>query len=133
MKHFKVVDALIAGGFVNVDDRAGNGATPLEVAIETLDKETVAYLLAKGAQVNAAGPNGWTPLHAAIDAEVEAALYEQDMGKPTAAPVPTISSMLAEHGANRGAKNSWGETPLAMARKRGHLAAALLLQETRQA
>ena len=128
MKRLDVVDALIKGGLVDLNVHPQNGLTPLKVAIETMDRNVVAHLLDKGAGIDDAGSDDWSPLHAAIDMEVEIALFELDTHGTSFAPSSTISALLLERGADPKAKNSRGETPLDLARERGHLAAVALLQ-----
>lgn len=128
MKRVDVVDGLLDGGFIGVNVRNRNGLAPLEIAIETLDKQVVSHLLDKGAQMNGTGANGLTPLHAAIDTEVEAALCDRDRTGTNVAPASIISTLLLERGADKRARSIRGETPLDFARRRGHLTAAAILQ-----
>lgn len=128
LKRLDVLNAIVDGGFVGINARSRIGLTSLEVAIETLDEKVVFHLLEKGANVNECGGNGLTPLHTAIDIEMEAALYATDITGQKVDPVATISSLLIERGADRGARNIHGETPAEFAKTRGHLAVFAILQ-----
>jgi ankyrin repeat protein len=99
--------------------------SPLGRAIDRLDADEVSRLLAQGADVNDVdSDDGWSSLHLAIDAEVDEA---------TQAETPltdTITRMLLAAGADRTLRTAEGETPLDMARRRGHrLAESLLLPQ----
>ena len=92
--------------------------TPLHAALAgACDAAIVRALVAHGADVNAAGANGYTPLHvAASRGNVE------------------LIRFLVESGARAGARMDDGKTAADLARERGHAEAARLLDElTRQA
>jgi uncharacterized protein len=77
---------------------AGLNETRLEQALKAGDKEAVKFLLKQGADVNAADPDGTTPLHwAANTGDTE-----------------TVQ-LLLRAGANPKARNRYGATPLSLA------------------
>ena len=88
--------------------------TPLHLAVKANSLKTVAFLIEKGALVNAVSTSGISPLHMA-------ALYGyQD-----------ICQKLLQHGANRTLTNSQGDTPFTIATKKNHesILPLLLLNE----
>ncbi len=101
------------------------GRTALHAAAESLQLKAMEFLLRKGADVNAETSPGWTPLMAAIDAEVIAATEHRREGEPEAA----VSSLLIRHRADVWRKTSDGMTPLLFAQRRGHQQAATILRE----
>lgn len=86
------------------------GVTPLFWAATTGNVELATFLLARGADVNAADHVGATPLHHAIR-----------MGQPE------ITRLLLEHGANVNARSNIGQTPLHLAVLRDNQEVAGLL------
>jgi ankyrin repeat protein len=88
------------------------GRTPLHLAAGSGRADVAAYLVARGADVNAADNNAWTPLHAAAAADRDEAVR-----------------ILIDGKAALESRTSEGETPLAVAAGRGAArAAARLLQ-----
>jgi len=88
------------------------GLTPLHLAAGSGRADVAAYLVARGADVNAADNNAWTPLHAASAADQDEAVR-----------------LLIENKTALESRTSEGETPLAVAAGRGAArAAARLLQ-----
>jgi ankyrin repeat protein len=86
----------IDGALVHANDT--DGSTPLHCATWKGHVETVAFLLAAGADVNAHNSNdhwGTTPLHAAAHANQVA-----------------IARLLLEHGADVNAQDMNGKTPM---------------------
>lgn len=88
------------------------GDTPLHEAIRHGQEEIASLLIDAGADVNATGEFGKTPLHYAAEAEGPASLAE----------------LLIENGADVEKPNKGGETPLYMAAGHNHEVANLLLQ-----
>lgn len=88
------------------------GVPILQSAVASGNVDMVKILLVRGADVNIKGEeNGLTPLHAAaFDGQLE------------------IARLLIEHGADVNAKMKNGDTPLAIAKKKGHAQVAALLE-----
>ena len=100
---------LLASPQINIEARAPNGDTALMVAAYKGDRDTVAALLAKGAEPNRPG---WTALHyAATSGNIE------------------IVRMLLEKSAYIDAESPNRTTPLMMAAGAGHTAVVKLLVE----
>ena len=92
--------------------RDDSGRTPLHAAAGSGRAEVATYLIARGADVNAADNNAWTPLHAAAAADQN-----------------ELVRILIDGKAALESRTSEGETPLAVAASRGAArAAAQLLQ-----
>lgn len=128
LRRLDVLDAMLDGGLVDINVRNRVGLTLLEVAIETSDEKVISHILDKGANVNECGSTGLTPLHLAIDIEMEIALHQIDTTGKKVDPVAKVSALLLERGADKKAKCINGETPLEFAQERGHAAAVSLLQ-----
>ena len=95
------------GADVNAAAENAQRVTPLHAAAATCDRETMALLLERGADVHAKQQQDYTPLHgAASRGDVE------------------IAKLLLARGADRGAKAADGMTPADVARKYGHPAFA---------
>ena len=90
--------------------RDETGMTPLHCAAYNNHLELAAYLISKGADVNAAKDNNSRPLHGA-------AFYN----------CPDIVKLLLEHGADIEATNSSGYTPLLSAAAAGRIEPARIL------
>jgi len=90
------------GADVNAAAENAQRVAPLHAAAAVCDRETVAMLLERGADVSAKQQQDYTPLHgAASRGDVE------------------IAKLLLAHGAEREAKGSDGLTPADVARKYG--------------
>jgi ankyrin repeat protein len=126
LRRMDVFDDLILNG-ADINARNRLGLNPLEVAIETLDSSVLKHVLEKSPLLNAVGPDGMPILHTSIDAEVEAALYDEDTEGRKAEPSAQLTSLLLQAGADKSLRNNRGETPLQVAERRGHSAAAHLL------
>jgi ankyrin repeat protein len=75
--------------------------------------------------VNAKGVDGQTPLHLAIDSEVQWAIYPGD--GVSREPTGEIIKLLIDGGADVNAKMDKGETPLEWAKRLGHKPAQEIL------
>jgi uncharacterized protein len=104
-----------------------NGA--LFSAVEHMRPEVVRLLLSHGADVNAKDEFGVTPLHLALDIEVEHSKYLYDVEGIDSQPATGISQILLEHGADINARTVRGETPLDWATESNHEAGLMMLQE----
>jgi ankyrin repeat protein len=90
----------------------GLGNTPLHEAIRLGCPEIASELIRVGAEVNALGDLGKTPLH-----------YASERDQPT-----DLARLLVEAGADMAKPNKAGETPLHIAAAQNHEVAGLLLQ-----
>ncbi len=84
-----------------IDAVDNDGRTALLAAAQKGNAAAVAALLEAGASAAVAGPNAVTPLHAAVDA----------------VSAPAVRLLLLK-GADKTAKNSYGDTPLDLAKRR---------------
>ena len=111
----EVEDLLRRGANPNACDAVG--ISVLNEAVEQGHSAIVERLIRAGADVNHRTPDGWTPLHHAVDAEADAFLQ---VGKPRDL---AVIRLLLQAGADPHAK--WeragrpSETPLDMARQYG--------------
>jgi len=98
---------------VNVNGTVNNGMTPLYIACHNGHVDVARMLLDKGAEVDRAETRGgWTPLHAACgNGHVDVAL------------------LLLEKGAEVNRASKYGNTPLAIARKKGYLTIVSMLED----
>lgn len=88
-----------------------SGKTPLMMAAGNGDDQIVAYLLEKGADPKAEGPQGSTALHAAGSFGALTSKPGGNVGSEYP-PNPKIAELLIEKGADVNAKNDEGKTPL---------------------
>ena len=78
----------------------------LSCAASRVESDEVRRLLAMGVNPNFSCSYGQTPLHLAIDSEID---WNDPDPEP---PEATLARLLLEHGANPNAKTESGETPL---------------------
>ena len=112
---------------VNVNARDERGKSALECAVAALETHIIKLLILKGAEVNAMNNDGYTPLHQAIESEVDEDMYPSDGIRKR--PMGEIVKLLIESGANVNAKTLEGETPLHFALSLNHKAAQVILRE----
>ena len=90
-----------AAGDAPVDATSRHGETPLHRAVRNNDRQSVAALLQRGADVNVGSAAGWTPLHFALVADTEGDDRHE------------LAMMLIERGADVNAETAVaGWTPL---------------------
>jgi len=102
--------SLIQAG-VDVNRRTPNGTAPLDRAVGAGFKDIAELLIAKGADVNAKGNWGWTPLHSAVYGHKD------------------IVALLIAKGADVRARDGSGRTPLAYAQNEGYTEIVELLRQ----
>jgi ankyrin repeat protein len=95
--HLDCMDDFLAEDPDRIHARGAHGIPLLYFPVIHAHIEVANYLLQRGADPNAASPDGITPLHAAV-------MFNQ----------PGMARWLLEHGANPGSKYE-GKTPLAIA------------------
>jgi len=106
-----------------------NRALCMACASKKIKGQSVSWLIQKGADVNARGPNQRTPLHEAIacGSEESGDWDQTEAGKD--GPPEKVRLLLA-HGADLTAEEDHGLTPMAMARYLGKRTAVALLAGT---
>ncbi|KAK2813741.1 hypothetical protein FQN50_000139 [Emmonsiellopsis sp. PD_5] len=97
-----------------VDER-DKGTTALHLASRYLEMEVAQILLEFGANVNARGPDGWSPIQYALHASAG------EFNSRALANARTISRMLIGFGANVNSKTEMGLAPLHQAAAYGDL------------
>ena len=142
MERTPIIEATISGDVQAARRILADGAIPdlaelnsvLFIAVEHMYPEIVRLLLSHGADVNVKDEFGTTPLHLALDSEVEHSKYLYDVEGIEVPPTTEISEILLELGADISAETERGETPLQWAVKSNHEAGVKMLQErgTRQ-
>ena len=105
----------------------------LHQAVEQMDIGAAKTLLEQGAEVNARDPEFGmaTALHLAVDIECEDACRRSDRGDAHAAPVPGLTQLLLDFGADPSLPDAGGRTPRDWAAERSHLAALALFDAQR--
>jgi ankyrin repeat protein len=105
----------------------------LSQAIENMDLASAKSLLEQGANVHARDPavGMATALHLAVDIESEDACRRFDAGDAEASPVPLLTELLLDFGADPSLRDSDGKTPRDWATQRQHLAAIKLFEARR--
>eukprot|EP00040_Diaphanoeca_grandis_P033446 m.205047 g.205047 ORF g.205047 m.205047 type:complete len:735 (+) comp32904_c0_seq2:442-2646(+) len=91
----EVVEALLAGGTVDIETRSPSGMTALALAATYGHVEVLQYLMEKGANIDATSTDGCSPLHLAILEENSDAV-----------------EFLLTNGADKKLPNVDGETPI---------------------
>ena len=132
------VQALLTAPDIDIDAKKTNGATALIVAVDNRKDDAVKALINKGANVNTADNDGWTPLIFAAKhghlPTIQALLSASDIdihaknpdGK-TALHVAAVRDkdhvvkVLIDHGAEVNARTHDGRTLLGAVANRGHL------------
>jgi ankyrin repeat protein len=114
---------------VDANARDAHNLAALDVAIEELDLEIVALLIRKAADVNAKDESGQTPLHRAIDSEVQWDMYPGDGVRRS--PTGEIVKLLIQAGADVNAQTNNAETPLQWAQNLGNKPAEDILLRCR--
>src|SRR4051812_39886478 len=104
---------LDAGGDVNRRDQKMNWSL-LHFAAEDGNPEIVRLLATRGADLNARARNGWTPLHLALDSDIDAAQQEARR----ASELPTVEALI-ELGADTTAMAADGLLPRDIAAEYG--------------
>jgi len=107
---------LLIDNGANVDYVSPTGSTPLFHAMRRYRPESVAVLLAAGANVHHIPRNGWSILHQALDCN-------QKISEENAA----IVKQLIDAGANINLQLTSGQTPLSLAVTNNHFAELILL------
>ena len=120
----ELVEILVDHNFMSLSARDNQNNTPLHYAIKNGDKETIAFLLQKGADICIPNSNGDTPLALlALKGEPYFSLVRPYINRGDAVEstplhraaihrnIPAIQILL-ENGANISAINSDGEAPL---------------------
>jgi ankyrin repeat protein len=109
-----------------VDPETGN--TILLLAIESSQLGAVRFLLKRGANPNKSGPGGVTPLHLAVDVEVEEAKRRFDVSGEASRVATSLVTLLLEAGADPRQSNPTGETPIHWAQNSRHGEAERLMR-----
>jgi uncharacterized protein len=136
-----------------IDARDGDGATPLMRAAHVGDLPAVRALLAAGADVNAADPQGWTALGKAVyNADLDRGFADVvqvliDAGASVEAPIgygirplmlaagygeTAVVEVLLDAGADVLARNDGGLTALMMVKEKFYVDVINLLYEAEQ-
>ena len=98
---------LAAGG--NVDQRhPKSGWTLLHAASEVQNIELIQALIAAGANLNCKNHQGWTPLHLAVDADIDSVIQS---GSDSREITFSVTRVLLSHGADVTIQDTNGQTP----------------------
>jgi ankyrin repeat protein len=96
---------LEAGGDIHRRDEKMNWSL-LHFAAEDANCEVIRFLVAHGADLAATDRNGWTPLHLAVDTDMDTS--SRDARRAT--ELPTVKTLI-ELGADETVRAADGETP----------------------
>src|SRR5712672_2971546 len=122
-RHFQTAKFLHDNG-AHLDVHYDEEDTPLHSAAWYGDVEMVQTLLGYDIDVNARRGRGWTPLH---DAAENDSRYQRIHSVVQSSP--DVARILLEHGANVGAKDEEGRTPLHGATRKGSFELVHMLLE----
>lgn len=106
-----------SGGDVNATHVGGLGL--LHQAVEMCNQELIRALIAHGADINIRAADGSTPLHIAVDIDIDGAIQS---GQEV---TYTITQLMLSLGADEKVKNKSGEIPRDVAAAYGQRALAL--------
>jgi ankyrin repeat protein len=115
---------------------AEGGWTALHVMVENYVVESVVFLLENGANPNQKDDSGGTPLHLALDVEmdsfsqIEPLLADTTLTRPAdQQPRDEVTALLLRYGANPNAKTAKGQQPLDFVTPSRHPRAERLLRQ----
>lgn len=104
---------LDAGGDIHQKDKNMNWSL-LHFAAEDCNSEVIRFLIARGADTQATDRQGWTPLHLAVDSDMDTS--SRDARRAT--ELPTVQTLI-ELGADETVRATDGSTPQDIARAYG--------------
>jgi cytohesin len=100
--------------------RTDHQQTLLHIAADNSDLDVVKLLIARGADINAKGYHGYTPLHLAVDADCDTSAHDDRR----ISDLP-VTKLLIEAGADEFVRDDDGEIPRDTAVVRGNVVTAL--------
>jgi uncharacterized protein len=123
----RAAELLEIGAGVNYINQ--RGSTPLHDMIEHGKIDAVRFLLSHGADPNRRDIYGQTPLHHAVDSELQEAIFIYDTRHEYVLPRIDLTTLLLLHGADPNVRSAQGETPYEWAVSYGHQGAVELMLE----